>query len=67
MGPAAGFIEPRLRSLRVALLSGRRWVDEIKFDSYRVQAHLAEGRVRLFTRKGYRAPLASPAEEAARR
>src|SRR3954452_23747603 len=53
--PAAmpGFIEPCLPTLKDAPPAGRQWVHEIKFDGYRVQAHLADGRARLFTRNGY--------------
>src|SRR5437016_3011488 len=48
-----GFIEPCLPTLKDAPPGGRQWVHEIKFDGYRVQAHLAEGQARLFTRNGY--------------
>jgi bifunctional non-homologous end joining protein LigD len=33
--------------------SGARWVHEIKFDGYRVQVHLANEAVRIFTRHGH--------------
>jgi bifunctional non-homologous end joining protein LigD len=32
--------------------SGERWVHEIKFDGYRVQLHIANESVRVFTRRG---------------
>jgi len=32
--------------------SGERWVQEIKFDSYRVQVHLRDTAVKVFTRRG---------------
>ena len=51
--PIAGFIEPCLPTLRDAAPSGSRWVHEIKFDGYRVQAQLKDGRPKLFTRGGH--------------
>jgi bifunctional non-homologous end joining protein LigD len=33
--------------------SGERWVHEIKFDGYRVQLHIANESIRVFTRRGY--------------
>jgi bifunctional non-homologous end joining protein LigD len=33
--------------------SGDRWLHEIKFDGYRVQVHLANKVVRVFTRRGH--------------
>nr|WP_249804027.1 MULTISPECIES: non-homologous end-joining DNA ligase [unclassified Bradyrhizobium] len=33
--------------------SGDRWVHEIKFDGYRVQVHLANETVKVFTRRGH--------------
>ena len=47
------FVEPCLATLEAKPPKGRGWVHEIKFDGYRVQAQLAEGRARLFTRNGY--------------
>ena len=33
--------------------SGDEWVHEIKYDGYRLQAHVREGKVQLFTRRGH--------------
>jgi bifunctional non-homologous end joining protein LigD len=33
--------------------SGSRWIHEIKFDGYRVQAHLHNEAVKIFTRRGH--------------
>jgi bifunctional non-homologous end joining protein LigD len=32
--------------------SGERWILEIKFDGYRVQVHLRDAAVKVFTRRG---------------
>jgi bifunctional non-homologous end joining protein LigD len=32
--------------------SGKRWIHEIKFDSYRVQVHLRDAAIKVFTRRG---------------
>jgi bifunctional non-homologous end joining protein LigD len=32
--------------------NGDRWIHEIKFDGYRVQLHIANETVRVFTRRG---------------
>jgi bifunctional non-homologous end joining protein LigD len=50
--PLPDFVEPMLASLADASPEGERWVHEIKFDGYRLEAHRAEGRVRLLTRSG---------------
>jgi bifunctional non-homologous end joining protein LigD len=52
-GPFPKFIEPALASLRDRPPSGDAWVHEIKFDGYRLQAHVREGQARFFTRRGH--------------
>jgi bifunctional non-homologous end joining protein LigD len=47
-----GFIEPCLASLRTSVPSGPGYVHEVKLDGYRIQAHLDNGRVTLYTRTG---------------
>jgi bifunctional non-homologous end joining protein LigD len=51
--PLPGFVEPALASSIDRVPSGARWVHEIKFDGYRVQVHLANEAVRIFTRHGH--------------
>ncbi len=51
--PLPGFIEPALASAVAKVPSGSRWIHEIKFDGYRVQVHLANEAVRIFTRRGH--------------
>jgi bifunctional non-homologous end joining protein LigD len=50
--PLPAFVPPSLATLRATAPSGEGWVHEIKFDGYRIQARLADGDVRLLTRKG---------------
>jgi bifunctional non-homologous end joining protein LigD len=53
--PAAqmpGFIKPQLATLRTKAPSGEGWLHEVKFDGYRIQAHLNKSRVTLYTRSG---------------
>jgi bifunctional non-homologous end joining protein LigD len=50
--PLPGFIEPALATSIEKVPSGRRWIHEIKFDGYRVQVHLANEAVKIFTRRG---------------
>src|SRR6266481_234708 len=50
--PFPDFIEPCLASLRTSVPSASGFVHELKLDGYRVQAHLHDGRVRLYTRSG---------------
>ena len=47
-----GFIEPTLATLRGSPPPGANWLHEIKFDGYRLQAHIRSGRVSLLTRSG---------------
>lgn len=47
-----GFVPPALATLRAAAPTGSRWLHEIKFDGYRLQAHISGGRARLLTRSG---------------
>jgi ATP dependent DNA ligase-like protein len=48
-----GFIEPALAALVEKAPSGDRWIHEIKFDGYRVQVHLANTEIKVFTRRGH--------------
>jgi bifunctional non-homologous end joining protein LigD len=50
--PYPGFIEPALATAIEKVPSGERWVHEIKFDGYRVQVHLRDAAVTVFTRRG---------------
>ncbi|MBV2186842.1 MAG: non-homologous end-joining DNA ligase, partial [Rhizobium sp.] len=47
-----GFIEPALATAVKSVPKGKRWLHEIKLDGYRIQAHLAKGKVTLLTRTG---------------
>jgi bifunctional non-homologous end joining protein LigD len=50
--PLPGFVEPALASSIAKVPSGARWIHEIKFAGYRVQVHLANETVNIFTRRG---------------
>ncbi|MGV6874167.1 DNA ligase D [Pseudochelatococcus sp. B33] len=50
--PMPSFVEPMLASLVSAAPTGERWLHEIKFDGYRLQARIEAGRVKLLTRGG---------------
>jgi bifunctional non-homologous end joining protein LigD len=50
--PLPGFVEPALASSIERVPTGDRWIHEVKFDGYRVQVHLANATVRVFTRRG---------------
>ena len=47
-----GFVEPALASSIERVPQGERWIHEIKFDGYRVQLHIANDDVKVFTRRG---------------
>ncbi|RZN17761.1 non-homologous end-joining DNA ligase [Bradyrhizobium sp. Leo121] len=51
--PYPGFIEPALATEIERVPSGARWIHEIKFDGYRVQVHLANETIKVFTRRGH--------------
>ncbi|MBA3042748.1 MAG: DNA ligase D [Alphaproteobacteria bacterium] len=46
------FVEPALATAVKTVPKGKRWLHEIKLDGYRMQAHLAKGKVTLLTRTG---------------
>lgn len=46
------FIPPALATLQKTPPTGGEWLHEVKFDGYRLQAHIDTGKVRLLTRKG---------------
>lgn len=46
------FIPPMLAKLSATAPSGNRWLHEMKFDGYRLQARVEGGKVRLLTRSG---------------
>jgi bifunctional non-homologous end joining protein LigD len=45
------FVPPSLATLHDAPPGGQRWIHEIKFDGYRIEARLDRGKVQLLTRK----------------
>jgi bifunctional non-homologous end joining protein LigD len=49
---ASPFIKPLQPRQQERPPSGTDWIHEIKWDGYRVQAHLAGGKVAIFTRQG---------------
>jgi bifunctional non-homologous end joining protein LigD len=51
-GPLPGFVEPMLATLSKTPPAGERWLHEIKFDGYRLQAQIEDGDVKLWTRSG---------------
>jgi len=51
--PFPGFVEPCHPILRAEAPACARWVHEIKFDVYRTQAHLRNGRPAIYTRRAY--------------
>lgn len=64
--PMPDFIEPMKATLAERPFSHPSWLFELKWDGYRVQAHVRDGRVALFTRRAQNAAsyfpeLAGPA------
>ena len=50
--PLPAFVEPCLATLSEKAPDSSNWIHEIKFDGYRLQARIENGKVRLLTRKG---------------
>jgi bifunctional non-homologous end joining protein LigD len=46
------FVPPSLATLSDKPPDSKNWIHEIKFDGYRIQARLDDGKVKLLTRKG---------------
>nr|WP_205800263.1 DNA ligase D [Microvirga terricola] len=49
-GRMPDFVEPCLAALATDPPAGDRWIHEVKFDGYRLQAHLSRGQVTFLTR-----------------
>ncbi|WP_337270259.1 DNA ligase D [Oryzifoliimicrobium ureilyticus] len=50
--PLPNFIEPVLAKLKPKPPTGDRWLHEIKFDGYRLQVRIEQGKVTMLTRSG---------------
>jgi bifunctional non-homologous end joining protein LigD len=48
-----GFVAPALASSIGKVPSGDRWIHEVKFDGYRVQLHIANEGIHIYTRRGH--------------
>jgi bifunctional non-homologous end joining protein LigD len=48
-----GFVTPALASSIGKVPSGDRWIHEVKFDGYRVQLHIANEGIHIYTRRGH--------------
>jgi bifunctional non-homologous end joining protein LigD len=63
--PFPGFITPELATLQSGTPAGAAFVHEVKLDGYRLQPHIRDAKVTLFTRRGldwtYRFGKALPA------
>ncbi len=51
-GDMPSFIEPMTATLADGPFDDQAWLFEVKWDGYRVQAHVRQGRVALYTRRG---------------
>jgi bifunctional non-homologous end joining protein LigD len=40
-------------SYRLVAPAGDQWIHEIKYDGYRIQIHIDQGKKRAFTRNGH--------------
>jgi hypothetical protein len=61
-----GFIEPSLATSIDKVPAGERWIHEIKFDGYRVQVHLRDAAVKVFTRPATTGPTVLERSQATR-
>src|SRR5215470_4847879 len=52
LNASAAFIHPCLPTVAKLPPSGPGWVHELKHDGYRLQIHVRDGRVRLYTMNG---------------
>jgi bifunctional non-homologous end joining protein LigD len=50
--PFPGFVKPALATSIERVPNGERWIHEVKFDGYRVQLHIANDAINVFTRRG---------------
>src|SRR5882757_2421770 len=50
--PFPGFVRPALATSIGKVPNDDRWIHEIKFDGYRVQLHIANDDIRVYTRRG---------------
>ncbi|WNV10075.1 non-homologous end-joining DNA ligase [Tardiphaga sp. 709] len=48
-----GFVAPALASSIGKVPSGDRWIHEVKFDGYRVQLHIVNEGIHIYTRNGH--------------
>jgi bifunctional non-homologous end joining protein LigD len=47
------FVEPCLATLRSKVPAGDKWVHEVKWDGYRLQIRIENGKVAILTRRGH--------------
>jgi ATP-dependent DNA ligase len=52
-GAPAAFIDPCIPAKVAAAPAGNDWAHEIKHDGYRIQVHVTDAGVRLYTMSGY--------------
>jgi bifunctional non-homologous end joining protein LigD len=50
--PLKGFVQPMLATLATTAFDDPDWLFEVKWDGYRLQAIVEDGKVRTFTRRG---------------